>query len=67
MRNSFPAPWKGFSNKKTRFPFEVIVRDDCSTDETPRLILEYERQYPNLFAAYSGAGEHLLKRDTARA
>lgn len=39
---------EGIFKQKTRFPFEVIVRDDCSTDETPRLILEYERQYPNL-------------------
>ncbi len=38
----------GIFKQKTRFPFEVIVRDDCSTDATQQIILEFKRRYPNL-------------------
>ncbi len=32
--------------QKTDFPFEVIVRDDCSTDGTTEIVMEYARKYP---------------------
>jgi glycosyltransferase involved in cell wall biosynthesis len=38
----------GIFKQKTCFPFEVIVRDDCSTDASPQIILDYQRKYPNL-------------------
>ena len=31
----------GFLMQETRFPFEIIVHDDASTDETPTIIAEY--------------------------
>lgn len=38
-------------SQETRFDFEVIVADDCSTDKTPTIIQEYEKQYPKIFKA----------------
>ena len=38
----------GFVMQKTNFPFEVIVHDDASTDETAKIIREYEIKYPEL-------------------
>jgi len=36
----------GFLMQTTDFPFEIIVRDDCSTDRTAEIIRRYEQQYP---------------------
>ena len=37
-----------FVMQKTNFDFQVIVSDDCSTDNTPDIIKEYENQYPRI-------------------
>lgn len=37
----------GFLIQKTDFPFEILVHDDASTDETADIIREYEKRYPN--------------------
>ena len=37
-----------FIYQKTNFPFEVIVSDDCSTDETQNIIKKYAEQYPDI-------------------
>ena len=34
--------------QKTDFPFEIIVRDDCSTDGTGDIIREYGEKYPGV-------------------
>ena len=38
----------GFLKQETNFPFEVIVHDDASTDETANIIREYEKKYPKI-------------------
>ena len=38
----------GFVSQRTSFPFEVIVHDDASTDQTAAIIREYEEKYPEL-------------------
>ena len=38
----------GFVMQKTSFPFEVIVHDDASTDNTAAIVKEYEEKYPNI-------------------
>lgn len=37
-----------FVSQKTSFSFEVIVGDDCSNDNTPRIIAEYAKKYPDI-------------------
>lgn len=38
----------GFFIQRTNFPFEVLVHDDASTDNTPDIIREYECKYPQI-------------------
>lgn len=40
---------EGFVKQQTTFPFEVIVADDHSTDDTPKIIAEYAQAYPAIF------------------
>lgn len=39
----------GFVMQKTDFPFEIIIHDDASTDDTADIIREYAEKYPHLF------------------
>ncbi len=39
---------EGFVNQKTDFSFEVFVHDDASSDNTPMIIQEYARKYPDI-------------------
>lgn len=34
--------------QKTNFNFEIIISDDCSTDNTPTIIKEYAEKYPDI-------------------
>ena len=37
-----------FLTQKTNFPFEIIIHDDCSNDETAKIIREYEIKFPKI-------------------
>ena len=39
---------EGFVTQQTNFPFEVLVHDDASTDNTADIIREYEAKYPEI-------------------
>ena len=39
---------ESFLMQKTNFKFEIIIHDDASTDNTPNIIREYEKKYPNI-------------------
>lgn len=38
-------------NQKTNFEYELIIHDDCSTDDTPNIIKKYQEKYPNIIKA----------------
>jgi len=40
---------EGFLMQKTNFPFEIIIHDDASTDNTVNIIKSYADKYPDLF------------------
>lgn len=39
---------RGFMGQVTTFPFEVIIRDDASTDGTTAIVKDYAERYPNI-------------------
>lgn len=43
--------FNGFLGQLTHFPFEVIVRDDASTDGTAELVANVAREYPGVVRA----------------
>lgn len=36
-----------FFNQQVDFPFEILIHDDASADDTPRIIREYAQRYPD--------------------
>jgi glycosyltransferase involved in cell wall biosynthesis len=47
---------KGFLIQTTNFPFEIIIHDDASTDNTLKILNKYKDAYPELI--------HLITQDT---
>lgn len=43
---------ESFCQQKTTFPYEIIVVDDASTDESPALINKLAETYPNLIRPF---------------
>jgi len=39
---------EGIVNQKTNFKFQLIISDDCSTDNTREIIEEYKEKYPEI-------------------
>lgn len=39
---------EGVMMQKTNFPFEVIIGEDCSTDNTRKIVEEFEAKYPDV-------------------
>lgn len=40
-----------FLKQETNFPFEIIIHDDASTDNTANLVKKYEIKYPSIIKA----------------
>ena len=38
----------GFLKQKTKYSFEVLINEDCSTDSTKTILMEYEKKYPEI-------------------
>lgn len=42
----------GFLSQETDFPFEIVIRDDASSDGTAEIACEYARRYPRIVRTY---------------
>jgi hypothetical protein len=52
---------RGFLLQKTDFPFEIVIHDDASTDNTRRLIERYAAAYPELIKpVFQSANQYRL-------
>ncbi len=38
--------------QKTDFPFEIVAADDCSTDRTQEIIMDYQKRFPDKIVTY---------------
>lgn len=38
----------GIVMQNTNFAFKLVISDDCSTDNTKKILKEYEKKYPNI-------------------
>lgn len=51
----------GILRQKTNFPYEIVVGEDCSTDRTREIVLEYQKKHPDLFRVlYSDQNLHQI-------
>lgn len=42
---------RGFLEQETEFPYEILIHDDASTDNTAKIIKYYESRYPKIIKA----------------
>lgn len=45
-------------NQKTNFDFELIVNDDASTDNTSKILKEYQNKYSNVRVVFHSENQH---------
>ncbi len=61
---------EGVINQKTNFPFELVIGEDCSTDNTRKKIYDYQMKYPDiikLVTSDSNVGGHQNSLRTTKA
>ena len=57
---------EGFLMQKTDFPFVVVVTDDASTDNNPKIIQEYANKYPDIIKPVFLQENHYQKKLSKR-
>lgn len=53
----------GFLSQITTFPFEIIVHDDASKDDTAKIVENYEKKYPKIIKAIYEKENQYSKHD----
>lgn len=48
QEHSLPVTLDSLLAQKTAFPFEIVVGDDCSKDDTRSVIADYVSRYPDI-------------------
>lgn len=55
-----------FLMQKTSFDFEVLVGEDCSTDATRQIVLDYQSRYPEIIKMISSESNVGAQRNSKR-
>jgi glycosyltransferase involved in cell wall biosynthesis len=55
---------EGFLMQRTNFPYEILVHEDASTDNTAEIVKEYEFKYPILFRCIYQSVNQFAKQNT---
>jgi glycosyltransferase involved in cell wall biosynthesis len=56
----------GILQQQTTFPIELVIGEDCSTDRTRRIVLEYQGQYPELIRIITSDKNVGVQQNAAR-
>lgn len=56
---------EGVMMQKTDFPFEMIIHDDASTDNTLSIVKKYQQKYPNIIRVIEEDENQYKKQDLA--
>jgi glycosyltransferase involved in cell wall biosynthesis len=57
---------EGVVKQETEYPFELIIGEDCSTDGTMEIVLEYQKKYPNIIRVITSDKNVGMKKNSAR-
>jgi glycosyltransferase involved in cell wall biosynthesis len=57
---------EGVLSQQTDFPFELVIGEDCSTDQTREIVLEYQRRYPQIVRVITGDTNVGMHRNVVR-
>jgi glycosyltransferase involved in cell wall biosynthesis len=60
------AAIEGFLIQRTNFPFEIIIGEDCSPDDTLKIVRSYEASYPSLIKVVTGPTNVGMNRNNSR-
>ncbi|MEN6321062.1 MAG: glycosyltransferase [Syntrophaceae bacterium] len=56
----------GVLHQKTNFPFELVIGEDCSTDATRKIVLEYQIKYPDIIRVIISSENVGMKKNFRR-
>ncbi len=57
---------EGVLLQETEFPIELVIGEDCSTDRTREIILEYQKQHPDVIRVITSEHNVGMKRNNWR-
>ncbi|MBN2716289.1 MAG: glycosyltransferase [Deltaproteobacteria bacterium] len=57
---------ESFLAQRTAFAFEILIGEDCSTDNTGNILAEYQKQYPDIVRVVSGKKNVGVKQNSHR-
>ena len=57
---------EGVLQQKTNFPFELVIGEDCSTDGTREIVLEYQKKYPDIIRVITSDKNVGMNRNSYR-
>lgn len=53
--------------QKTKFPFELVIGEDCSTDGTREIVLNYQKKHSNLIRVVTSSQNVGMHKNSVRA